>query len=69
MSWSDGKKLSSRADIIGWNSFKKIIIIRTKKFIGLQDISLWMIASASRHEFRNGGLSFIQIHASGWVQA
>ena len=47
----------------------KQIIMRTKKFIGLQDISLCMIASASRHEFRNEGLSFIQIHASGWVEA
>ena len=40
----------------------------TKKAIGLQDISLCKIGSASRHEFRNGGLSFIQIHASGWVK-
>ena len=39
--------------------------MRTRKAIGLQDISLCMIASASGHEFRNGGLSFIQIHASG----
>ena len=43
--------------------------MKRRKVIGLQDISLCMIASASRHEFRNGGLSFIQIHASGWVEA
>ena len=43
--------------------------MRTGKCIGLLDISLCMIASASRHEFRNGGLSFFQIHASGWVEA
>ena len=44
-------------------------VMRTKKAIGLQDIYLCMIASASGHEFRNGGLSFVQIQASGWVEA
>ena len=43
--------------------------MRTGECMGLQDFSLCMIASAIRHEFKNEGLSFIQIHTSGWVGA